>query len=350
MFTVVAVIACCVVMVMELRENASEVDFEKPVTDDCYFRFEFHYGHFCAAAFSVNPLFGPAGAILVQLGGVDGNRIVERGEAWRLAAAMFLHGGVVHLCMNMLALLGIGRQLERIHGSVRVGSIYICSGIYGAIASATFAPDTLSVGASGAIFGLIGACVGDILLNWDMYRRPCASLLWLLVLSLFQLLLGTMPLLDNFAHTFGFGMGLVSSPALLKRLNKGKHCCATCSRRFVRLVAGACTFCAFVIALGVMYGIGGADADELCPECSKISCMPFPWGCDSERPDSCWWTCETAQAPLTCTGHASFLGKPSNGTVQLACPDAKAPMYLYPMDLSGWSDDLLARLCRSHCT
>merc|ERR1719229_1986109 len=98
-------------------------------------------------------------------------------------------------------------------------------------------------------------------------------------LSAFQLILGTMPLLDNFAHTFGFVMGLVSSLVLLKRLNPGKHCCATCSRRCVRVLAGCCVFGAFVVAAGVMYGVGGSDANELCPQCSMISCMPFPWGC-----------------------------------------------------------------------
>jgi len=347
-FTTIAVIACTTVMGMELRQNAAGVDFGKPITDDCHFRMDFH-GQFCAAALSINPLFGPAGAVLVKMGGVSGARIVDQGEVWRLGAAMFLHGGVLHLLINMAALLGVGRQLEHIHGSMRVGCIYTLSGLYGAIASATFAPETLSVGASGAIFGLIGACLGDIIFNWDMYPKPCASLIWLTFLSAFQLVLGTMPLLDNFAHTFGFGMGLVSSLLFLKRLNPGRRCVATCSRRLIRLIAAICVFLSFSIAFGVMYGVRGADANELCPQCSKISCMPFPWGCDVEQPGACWWTCDTAKSPISCTGRASFSTQPSNGTVEIGCSDALAPIVLHPMDISGWSDDYLAHLCRDLC-
>merc|ERR1740121_437589 len=280
----------------ELHENAVGVDFDGAVTQDCFFRLGVQKWRFCAASLAVNPLFGPSGSVLEKLGAVDGNRIVDEGEVWRLVTALFLHGGVVHLCLNMLALLAVGRQLEHSHGSLRVGAIYLLSGLFGALASAIFAPTTLSVGASGAIFGLIGACLGDILLNWDLYPKPCLALLWLTLISLFQLLLGTMPLLDNFAHAFGFVMGLVSSIALLQRRSPTKHSCITYSRRFIRIVAGCCVLAAFVLAVGLLYGVGGSDADELCPHCAKISCMPFPWGCDPEKPQDCWWTCTTEQS------------------------------------------------------
>lgn len=348
-FTWAVLVACVAAMVLELRENAAGVDFDTAATESCHFRLDLQW-HFCAAALSANPFFGPTTAVLVKWGAIDSARIVEKGEAWRLVAAMFLHGGIVHLCINMITLLGVGLQLERNHGSVRVAAIYMLSGVFGALASAMFAPDSLSVGASGAIFGLIGACIGDLLLNWDLYRRPCVSMFLLLLFSSFQLLLGTMPLLDNFAHTFGFSMGLVSSLALLRRLLPSKKIAATCSRRFVRLVAACCALAALLAAFGVLYGLDDTDANEICPQCSKISCVPFPWGCEADQSSSCWWTCDAAQTTAACT--VTFTGQftgQSTGTIQIDCNNNAARIFVRGVELEGWDDTFRASLCREHC-
>merc|ERR1712238_82630 len=133
-------------------------------------------------------------------------------------------------------------------------------------------------------------------------------------MSCFQLVLGTMPLVDNFAHTFGFAMGLVSSLALLKRFNDTQYCAVKFGRRFMRLVVYCCLFVVFAGAVGLMYGVDGHDANELCPQCSKISCVPFPWGCEAQATSgssSCWWTCSTSRASAPCAGQASFIGQAS---------------------------------------
>lgn len=299
-FTLVVMLACTVMMAFELHENAAGVDFEGAPTPTCWFRFELSkrgFGHFCAARLSKNPFFGPSTEVLLKFGGVDRRRIVEDGEVWRLATALFLPAGAAPWGVSLLAQLGISRQLENSHGPLRVGPIYLLSGLFGAIASASFAPEALSVGAGGAIFGVVGACVGDVLLNFNTYRRPCCTVFAILLLSLFQLLLGTMPLVDNFAHTFGFAMGLISSLVLLKRLNPGKACAATCCRGFMRLIVGCCVLVLLVTGVGLMYNFDGHDATEFCSQCSRISCLPFPWGCDAQQPGACWWNCSIADLP-----------------------------------------------------
>lgn len=85
---------------------------------------------------------------------------VAGGEWWRLLTAAFLHGGWLHILFNMYVLFSIGQTLERILGHLRYGLLYVLAALGGSIASYAFsAPNVLSVGASGAIFGLMGALV-----------------------------------------------------------------------------------------------------------------------------------------------------------------------------------------------
>ena len=88
------------------------------------------------------------------------NGIAFNDEWWRLVSAAFLHGSVLHLAFNMYVLFALGPTLERILGHGRYLTLYLLAAIGGAVASYAFSsPNTLSVGASGAIFGLMGALV-----------------------------------------------------------------------------------------------------------------------------------------------------------------------------------------------
>ncbi len=78
-------------------------------------------------------------------------------EPWRLLTAMFVHGGFIHLALNMLALWMLGQSLEPMLGRVRFLAIYLISGLGGSVMVACLAPTTATVGASGAIFGLMAA-------------------------------------------------------------------------------------------------------------------------------------------------------------------------------------------------
>jgi len=89
-------------------------------------------------------LFGPA---------------VWNGDWWRLVTAMFLHYGLLHLGMNMLVLWFIGPSLEEYFGHWRYALLYLVSGLAGSAGALIWSPNALTVGASGAIWGLMGAAV-----------------------------------------------------------------------------------------------------------------------------------------------------------------------------------------------
>lgn len=91
-------------------------------------------------------------------------------QLWRLATAMFLHVGLVHLAFNLWALWIFGPLFEQLAGSGRFLALYVASGLAGGAATALFTePRTVSAGASGAIFGLLGAF---LVLGWRLRDRP----------------------------------------------------------------------------------------------------------------------------------------------------------------------------------
>ncbi|MSQ51945.1 MAG: rhomboid family intramembrane serine protease [Betaproteobacteria bacterium] len=79
------------------------------------------------------------------------------GEPWRLASSMFLHGGAVHLIVNMITLWDLGRICEQLFGRLRFPVLYLVSGLAGSLASVYWNPMVNSVGASGAICGILSA-------------------------------------------------------------------------------------------------------------------------------------------------------------------------------------------------
>jgi membrane associated rhomboid family serine protease len=132
---------------------------------------------------------------------------VLAGEWWRLLTALFLHGNWGHLLVNMYALYMLGRFCEDVCGAARYFVIYIVGGLAGAAASTLNTQQGgLSVGASGAIMGLLGALIVVLVLRrgtWpEMWRR---ALLWnLVLLGAIQIFIGfQLPMVDNAAHVGG---------------------------------------------------------------------------------------------------------------------------------------------------
>lgn len=89
------------------------------------------------------------------------------GEPWRLVTSMFLHGGIVHLVMNMACLIAAGQNVEYAFGRRSFLAIYLCAGLVGSIFSAARAEMVVSVGASGAVFGIFGAHFAYLLTHRD---------------------------------------------------------------------------------------------------------------------------------------------------------------------------------------
>ncbi|GAC1310129.1 MAG: hypothetical protein NVSMB19_24220 [Vulcanimicrobiaceae bacterium] len=97
---------------------------------------------------------------LLAHGALLGLLVTQYGEWWRVVTGGFLHGGLAHIALNMFALYQLGTFVEALLGPWRMLAIYAIALVGGGYAVAYFAPNDVTVGASGAIFGLFGALLG----------------------------------------------------------------------------------------------------------------------------------------------------------------------------------------------
>ncbi len=109
----------------------------------------------CFIMFLITGMGNDTGVLIKY--GANLDVLVKNGEYYRLLTSMFLHSGLLHLFFNMYALYIIGPQVESFFGKTKYLIIYLLSGISGSLLSVSFNVNTVSVGASGAIFGLFGA-------------------------------------------------------------------------------------------------------------------------------------------------------------------------------------------------
>ncbi|HEV8581040.1 MAG TPA: rhomboid family intramembrane serine protease [Thermoanaerobaculia bacterium] len=147
---------------------------------------------------------------LVELG-ANVPQLVLAGQYWRLVASMFLHIGLVHLLVNSWALYQLGSLFEILLGSFSLVVVYFLSGIAGSVASVLFIRADLSAGASGAIFGVMGALISFLLKRREMLTPQARSLLMQLLLwAGINVFLGfSIPGIDNAAHLGGAAAGFV---------------------------------------------------------------------------------------------------------------------------------------------
>lgn len=145
--------------------------------------------------------------------GANNAYLTKSGEYYRLLSSMFIHIGLLHLLFNMYALYIIGPQVESFYGKFKYFLIYILSGVSGSILSITFSSNTVSAGASGAIFGLMGA----LLYFGFFYRNYLGSVIksQIIPIIILNLVIGfSTPGIDNAAHIGGLIGGILTSLAL----------------------------------------------------------------------------------------------------------------------------------------
>lgn len=150
---------------------------------------------------------------LCGFGGLDD----QYPDQWfRFIVPIFLHAGIIHIAFNMLLQLSLGREIEKLIGSIRFFFVYFLSGIFGFVLGANFAGKAAaSTGASGALFGILAINLLDLIYHWHERHKPLRELMWLLAEVVFSFILGLLPGLDNFAHIGGFLMGLVLGVCIL---------------------------------------------------------------------------------------------------------------------------------------
>jgi rhomboid protease GluP len=112
----------------------------------------------------------PRPDVLVGWGALFGPGVAN-GEWWRLVSAMFLHAGILHIALNCLFLRQIGNMVERLLGSFAFLTIYLLTGVTGAIASLIWHPSSIGVGASGALLGVTGALLAVVLSSGGQMRE-----------------------------------------------------------------------------------------------------------------------------------------------------------------------------------
>lgn len=145
--------------------------------------------------------------------------LVLNGEPWRLVTPMFLHGSPDHLIGNMIALYVLGLACEHAVGSARMLGVYLSSGIAAALLSMAMSPGP-SVGASGAIFGLMGAVIAVLNRHQQrFYLRDKRIAAVLAAWAIYTIVTGLMsPFVDNAAHAGGFLGGALLGLRLEPRL------------------------------------------------------------------------------------------------------------------------------------
>ncbi|KAJ6407870.1 hypothetical protein OIU84_011223 [Salix udensis] len=251
-----------------------------------------------ALPFKENPLLGPSSMTLQKMGALDVKKVVDGHQGWRLISCNWLHGGVFHLLANMLSILVIGIRLEQEFGFVKVGLLYIISGFGGSLLSALFIQSNISVGASGALFGLLGGMLSELITNWTIYANKVAAFITLVVI-----------IAVNLAGIF--------HPSAKSKFKT--YQCALWIISLVLLIAG--------FTIGTILLLRGVDANEHCSWCHYLSCVPTAkWSCKTE-PAYCLSTQIGNQLNLTCS---------SNG---------KSSVYLLP----GATDSQIQGLCTDLC-
>ncbi|MGB7499070.1 MAG: rhomboid family intramembrane serine protease [Moheibacter sp.] len=153
-------------------------------------------------------IVSPTGKELLEIGANRRTEVIN-GEYWRLITSMFIHGGLNHLILNLFALVVSGFLLESEIRKYKFLFVYFVSGIFAGIASIYWHNNSISVGASGAIFGLYGVMLAFNL--FKIYPANMRNMVWT-VLGMFagvSLLLGLLPGIDNAAHIGGLISGFI---------------------------------------------------------------------------------------------------------------------------------------------
>ncbi|NP_001242137.1 inactive rhomboid protein 1-like [Glycine max] len=293
-------------------------------------------GRFSFQPFKENPLLGPSSLTLQKMGALDVSRVVHKHQGWRLVTCMWLHAGVFHLLANMLGILVIGIRLEQEFGFVLIGLLFFISGFGGSLLSALFIQSNISVGASGALFGLLGGMLSELITNWSIYDNKLAALLTLVIIIVINLAVGILPHVDNFAHIGGFLTGFLLGFVFLIRPQFGwvnqryaplnyspgrskpkfkKYQCILWVLSLIILVVG--------LSVGLVALLRGVDANDRCSWCHYLSCVPTSkWSCHTEAA-----YCESNQLGnqlnVTCssTGKFStyFMENPTSSQIQQLC-------------------------------
>jgi membrane associated rhomboid family serine protease len=322
----------------------------------------FHVGGWKFETFDVNPLAGPNAGALLKVGAMNTQTAMQDGSWYRLVTPIFLHAGLFHFLLNVTALYYLGSILELNHGLFATFIFFFVPGIGGNILSGFMEPINIQVGASGGIFGLIGACLADIMLNWklmflvfkDHYGKSASCLkfwcfFWLCADLTINCLFGMTPFVDNYAHMGGLLYGFLLALAMTERLSlaffgKGDGC----GRKFRTASLQVFGYVSVItlLLLSVLLLSRSDGRTSPCPRCRYISCAPMPFWSEDK-----WWRCDGCDGSIDAKALKSN-SSPFYTEVEIFCPFGGAVVE----DVSDYQFtelneiiDTLPEFCRKLC-
>jgi len=146
---------------------------------------------------------GIRGDVLLRFGAKFGP-LMFAGQWWRLVTAMFLHASLLHIGMNLWCLFDLGPEVESLFSTPKFLVLYLATGVAGFVLSLAWSPYGLSVGASGAILGLIGVLIGASFRHGQMGQAYRGTLIrWVVYIAIFGFFFAA----DNAAHLGGLAAG-----------------------------------------------------------------------------------------------------------------------------------------------
>jgi membrane associated rhomboid family serine protease len=169
---------------------------------------------------SDNKLGGPSSTTLCVMGG-KWEPSIRDGHVWRLFTAILLHAGIMHIASNILFQLRFGYITEQRWGTGRWTGVYVLTGLMASLWSTVMGPGNVSVGASGALFGIIGADFAYLCYNWAQIPQNRMEACALVFVTVITFLMGISGNVDNYAHlgglVGGLFLGIAMPPHLIDR-------------------------------------------------------------------------------------------------------------------------------------
>lgn len=175
----------------------------------------------------------PNGRILSVFGGLETNLIRNYHETFRVFTSMYLHGGFLHICINLLCQIQSLWMLEPDWGFWRTALLFFVGGVSGNLLSAVADPCNITVGSSGAMYALMGALIPYCVEYWKTIPRPCCILIFFILVLLIGIVTGMSGFTDNYAHIGGcvggilFGFATITTVAACDKCTLGERMATT---------------------------------------------------------------------------------------------------------------------------
>lgn len=154
----------------------------------------------------------------ILMWGVGDNLLIHYGEYWRLLTPIFLHGGLRHTLFNSFSLVIFGPALEQMLGRIRFILVYLLTGLIGNLATFWLGPEFYThLGASGAVFGLLGLYMYMVMMRRDLIDGGNAQIA--VIITIIGLVMTFIrPGINMYAHIFGLFGGIILGPLFLQNV------------------------------------------------------------------------------------------------------------------------------------